>query len=644
MKKKSTSSNWLRRLFQWGVILVIIILALLPKFNRNFTPDFEAYCPFGGIQALGSYILNNSLACSMTSAQIVMGVMLVIGLILFGKLFCSYICPLGTIGEWLGKLGDKLKVRITIKGIADKILRSLKYILLFIVLKNTLTGNELFCKTFDPYFAIVSNFNMDVVVLYASISIVVLILGSIFIRMFWCKYLCPLGAISNIFKFSIFAITTLVIYIVLLKFGLEISFIWPLAVACIGGYVIEIFKLNGKYFPLARITRNEKTCVNCQLCSLNCPQGIDIANMTTVKDADCNLCGDCLSVCPVKETLQINKKKNLKWLPAVAISVLIVVGLYLGSTFEIPTIDQKWYDTETMAKAKTYSRSGMKNIKCYGSCSAFASQMKRIDGILGVAAYVKTHTAKIYYDPEVINVDEINEALFTPQKAQLRNLADGVNQVKEVNLLVEDFFDAYDFRYLSILLRQKTKAVGLQTEYSCPVIAKIYFPGDSKIDMEKLKEVIESECVKYGVAPKITEVEINYEVVGKPTIKLLSKGEFLNNMFKGYKAKFNKNSKYDSSKVGVYRIPLGKNSSLVKRFPYLASHLANNNGVIGMNTLLDENYRQVLDITFVKGMITDDEIYNLISGDTLHFTYSSGKKGEIANMFKFLKKGKILEK
>ncbi|MCD6112929.1 MAG: 4Fe-4S binding protein [Bacteroidales bacterium] len=638
MKKKITTSNWLRTLIQWGIILVIIILAALPKFNKSFVPDFEAYCPFGGIQALGSYLLNKSLACTMSSAQIVMGVLLVIGIILFGKLFCSYICPLGTVGEWLGKFGDKLKVRFTIKGIADKILRALKYILLFITLYFTLSSSELFCKTFDPYFAITTNFSVDVVVLYASIAIVLLFFGSIFIRMFWCKYLCPLGAISNIFKFTIFAVTTLLIYIVLLKFGLEISFVWPLAVACIGGYIIEIAKLNGKYFPIARITRNEKTCINCQLCSMKCPQGIDIANMTTVKDADCNLCGDCLSVCPVNETIQINKKKNLKWLPPVAISVLVILGLYLGSTFEIPTINQKWYDTETMAKAETYSRSGLKNIKCYGSSKAFASQMKKVKGVLGVATYVKTHTAKIYYDPSVTNEDNINKALFTPQRAQIRLLSEGTTEVREVKVLLENFFDVYDFKYLSILLKQKTKAVGLQTEYSCPVIVKIYFPGNYNVDQGKLKEILETEYLSYGVEPNIKKIELKYEVVGKSISKLISKEEFLQNMFKPYHAKFNKYSSYDTTDIDIYRIPLGKNSSLTRRFPYLVSHLSNNNGIIGLKTLLDEKYKKVIDISFIKSMVSDDEIYNLLVSDTLKFTYSNGKKVKLLICFILTKK------
>jgi polyferredoxin len=94
--------------------------------------------------------------------------------------------PAGTIGEWLGKLGEKLKVRITLKGFADKVLRLLKYVLLFITFYFTLKSSELFCKKFDPYYAAVSGFNSDVELWWALIAIGALLIGSIFFRLFWC--------------------------------------------------------------------------------------------------------------------------------------------------------------------------------------------------------------------------------------------------------------------------------------------------------------------------------------------------------------------------------------------------------------------------------------------------------------------------
>ena len=41
-----------------------------------------------------------------------------------------------------------------------------------------------------------------------------------------------------------------------------------------------------------------------------------------------------------------------------------ILGLYIGSFFEVPTINQRWYDPTEMTKAEVFTRSGLKNIKC----------------------------------------------------------------------------------------------------------------------------------------------------------------------------------------------------------------------------------------------------------------------------------------
>ncbi len=643
-KRIRKNTNWPRKIIQWGVIFAILVVAGLGFLNKAYTPDFEAYCPFGGIQALGSYLLNNSLACTMTSAQIVMGVLLIIGVFLFSKLFCSFICPIGTISEWLGSFGDKLKLRITIKGITDKLLRSLKYILLFLTLYFTLASNELFCKEYDPFYALASGFDNDVVVLYAIITIALVILGSVFIRLFWCKYLCPLGAISNIFKFTGFFIAVLIIYIGLLLAGVEISYVWPVAVASAGGYLIELLGMRSRLFPVAVITRNADTCTSCQLCTINCPQGIDVASLETVKHVDCNLCGDCLPVCPEKDTMQINKRTYLKWLPPVAVIVLFAIGLLLESVWEIPTIDQKWYPAEEMANAEIFSRSGLKNIKCYGSSKAFANSMKRVKGVYGVATYVEDHKVKIYYDPDVLTKEKIEEKLFTPAKAPLRALAKDIDSVKVIDVLLENFFDSYDFSYLAKLLQQKTDAIGLLSEYACPVIVRIYFPAKSEINDDELTEILESKTLSWEAAGKSNEVVLKYEVVGKIKTSSISRGEYISLMFTPYKVDFNSFNKYDSTIVSIYTLPLARNTALRKRYQYMVSHLSNDAGIVKFETLLNEDYIQMLEISFVDSMTKPEKIYNLLNSDTLSFTYSNGKTGKIKSPFSFPEEGIILKK
>jgi len=561
-----------------------------------------------------------------------------LGVFIFSKLFCSYICPVGTISEWLGKLGDKLKIRITIKGITDKILRSLKYILLFITIYFTLQSNELFCKKFDPYYAIATGFSADVVALYAAIAIMLVVLGSVFIRLFWCKYICPLGAISNIFKFTGFFVGIMIVYLLLLKFGIEISYVWPLAIACIGGYVIEITGFFGKVFPLVRITRNEDTCSSCQLCSRKCPQAIDVASMKVVRDADCNLCSECITVCPEKGTIQINKKKSLRWLPPVATITLVIAGLFLGSLWEVPTIDQKWADADAISKAKIFSQSGLKNVKCYGSSMAFAAKMKEIDGVLGVATYVKHHKVKVYYDESKLTEAKIQESIFTPSGTLLRSMKNDVSEVVEVKVWLENFFDTYDFNYLSRLLLDKTEAIYVSSEFDCPVVVTIYFPGNISINEKQLVDILESKTLIYQLNEKNYTVDLGYVVAKGPELAKISKADYITKLFKPYEAQFNKYEQYDPSVIAVYQLPFGKNRSLKNKLNYLISHLSNNNGIIGFRTYLNDSLKETVAISYIDSMTNVNAIYEKLNSDTLQFNYSSGKIGKIANMFDFKSK------
>lgn len=635
MRKKLKTSNWPRPVIQWGVILFMLIIAFIPKFNSNFVPDFEAYCPFGGIQALGSYLLNQALSCTMTTAQIAMGIITMLAVLVFSKLFCAYICPVGTISEWLFKLGDKLNVNVTIKGVADKILRSLKYILLFITVYFTFQSNELFCKKFDPYYAVATGFSADVVVLYASIAIFLVILGSVFVRLFWCKYICPFGAISNIFKFTGFFLIVLVGYILLLKAGLTIHYIWPLAIACIGGYVIELTGFATKTFPLLKITRNESSCIDCQLCSQKCPQAIDVANLKVVRDADCNLCVECIAVCPVKDTLQLNKKTSFRWIPAIATVVLVFAGIYIGTLWELPTIDQRWFGKEEIAKAEIFTQSGLRNIKCYGSSMAFAAQMKPVDGVLGVATYVKHNKVKVYFDPKKLTVAKIQELLFTPSRTALRPLKKGIDQVKEVTVYLDKFFDPFDFSYLSRLLTDKTAAVGLVTEFACPVLVKIYFPGDYDISESELTEVLQSETLTFAVGESQKTVDLGYTVSKTPIFKTITLDDYSNILFKPFILQFNGFAKYKSAGVKTLKVPMGKNKENKAKLNYLVSHLSNNHGIIELRTLLNEKNEELIAVSFVDSLTNAQAVFQSLNSDTLTFNKRDKTQGKMVNVFKF---------
>lgn len=640
---KTKSNNWPRLIIQWGILSFILLLAFFPQITGSSNPDFEAYCPFGGLQALGSYLLNQALSCTMTSAQIVMGVLLFAGVLAFSKLFCAFICPIGTVSEALGNIGARFKIRFTIEGIADKILRSLKYVLLFITLYFTLQSNELFCKKFDPYFALASGFNADVVVLYSLLSIAIVIIGSLFIRLFWCKYICPLGAISNIFKFSIFFVASLGVYLILLHFGATVSYVWPLAIACSGGYFIELLGQKSKYTPLAKITRNTETCTNCTICTKKCPQGIDVASVLQVKHVDCNLCGDCLLACPEKNTLSINKKPAFKRLPVIATVVLVVAGILMGNVWEVPTIDIRWGEPDEMETAGIFTQSGLSNMKCYGSSMAFANKMREYDGILGVATFVKNKRVKIYYDTDKLNEEKIQQMLFTPQKNIIAAINQEMKTIHGLSLKLENFFDSYDFSYLNYLLRENTDAVGLLSEFDCPVIVKIYFTEEVK-DYDHLAKLIETKEMTIETNNGPSTVELDYEIIGDAEFFTISQDEYLKTFFTPFERTFNFRNTYSSDVVSSFEFPLGTNKKLRGRLSYLVSHLSNNDGIVEFVTHLDENNQEIAEISYVDTMISIKEIETEILADSLYISFSDGRTGKVKNMFDFSTELQTLEK
>jgi polyferredoxin len=278
----------------------------------------------------------------------------------------------------------------------------------------------LYCRKFDPYYASVTGFSTDVSIVLAVIAIGIVVAGSFFVRLFWCKYLCPLGAVSNVFSFFLTFLAVTAVYLILIYSGIKLNFIWPLAVICSVSYFIEFYGLRSFGFPLLKITRNTEICTDCKICSRNCPQAIDVASLTVVRHIDCNMCADCIHVCPEEGALRINKKGK-KWLPSLALTILIIAGITAGKSFEIPTINLYWGELSKKQEMKVFTRSGIKSVKCFGTSTAFANQMKEVKGVTGVTTYIKTNTIKLLYNPSEIDSVAILKAIYAPAKIEIRN-------------------------------------------------------------------------------------------------------------------------------------------------------------------------------------------------------------------------------
>jgi polyferredoxin len=641
--KVKIKTNPYRLLFQVVILILLIYMLLRPFADNNYTADFEAYCPFGGLMAFTSFLLNDSLACSMTSVQIVMGAALVLGIVLFSKLFCSFICPVGTVSEWIGKAGEKLKLRYTIKGYGDLLLRGLKYGILFITIYFTVTSSELFCKKFDPYYASLSGFNTDVVIMWAIISIGAVILGSFFIRLFWCKYLCPVGAISNIFTFFLTFSGVTAMYLLLLAAGLRISFVWPLTLICSLSFMFEFFTLKSKSFPLFRVRRNTDICTNCKVCSKICPQNIDVASVLVVRHIDCHLCSDCIQACPEKGALTINKNGK-KWFPAVILSVLISAGLIAGRTFEIPTLTQYWGDISKKKEMKDFTKSGLKTVKCFGSSTTFANQMKRVKGVAGVTTFIRTNTVKVTYDPGLTDTVEIMKSIFSPVRIQIRKPDDDVRSLDIFRLRVDNFLDPLDAVYLKQVLSGDNEIYGFTTEFDCPVRINIYVDSLANREINDLKMLVETKETEQMLSNgKTMKVNLRFRVtnIEKDTVSIPVQ-LYQAIMYYEYRKIYVGDNLASASSYSLL-FPRGGTEATNTMLEKLSYHLSTQAGILGIESVPVEG-KPYLRVYFDKSKTDENHIHEAINSSRISIPDANGKLAEIENPLSFPFRGETIIK
>ena len=120
---------------------------------------------------------------------LLLGFVLLTGL-LFGQLWCGYLCPFGAAQEFLSRLGRRLRLRRYVQRPLDQRLRFLKFLLLGLMLGAVLLYDEPFWASFNPMQHAFGSHLAGWVLLVLGVSLG----GSLFYVRFWCRYFCPFGA------------------------------------------------------------------------------------------------------------------------------------------------------------------------------------------------------------------------------------------------------------------------------------------------------------------------------------------------------------------------------------------------------------------------------------------------------------------
>jgi polyferredoxin len=205
------------------------------------------------IQTLLSYI-NTLGPFFQIVPMIVILAILLITTVFFGRIFCSFACPLGALQELISKLqfrsslkkNKKFNVKVKIPQSISNVIRIIFFAVSVIIviiwgisiiqIINPFLGFQLFRA--PSVMAIIIP-----ITLLGSIS-----LGSIFTYRPWCRLFCPFGMLSNVTS----------------------------------------------RFSRYRLKRNDN-CIDCELCEQICPtESAERDN----KKGDCYYCGRCIDVCP----------------------------------------------------------------------------------------------------------------------------------------------------------------------------------------------------------------------------------------------------------------------------------------------------------------------------------------------------------
>ncbi len=223
----------------------------------------EGWLPIAGLMNV-RYLLATGHIPDIHPAAMVIFLIFIAMSLLLKRAFCAWLCPVGTLSEYLWKLGQKLMGRnLVLPRWLDIPLRSIKYLLLafFVVIIGNMSAAALEDFMTQPYGILA-----DVKMLHffvrmsttALIVILVLMLLSVFIKNFWCRYACPYGAVMSLASLA------------------------------------SPFKIR----------RDEQSCVDCGKCAKACPMDLPVDRLIQVRSIECTACLECVAVCATQNALQ----------------------------------------------------------------------------------------------------------------------------------------------------------------------------------------------------------------------------------------------------------------------------------------------------------------------------------------------------
>ena len=294
--------EWSRRVVQAGFLVTVLLIGW--QFRRfvhgleaglvvgTRPPSVESFLPIAALLSLRHLFSTGEVHRVHPAGLVILLLALTLGL-LAKRAFCSWVCPVGTISEALAALSLRIfRRKLALPRFIDLPLRSLKYLLLafFVYVVFFQMGPAAVANFLDsPYnrvaevkmlyfFEQISPFGLRVLLALVGLSIV--------IPYFWCRYLCPYGALLG----------------------------------------------AASLFSPLKVTRHAPSCIDCNLCTKACPSHLPVARLARVRSDECFGCLSCVAACPVPRALRVETPSPWQRPVRPAVFAALVVSVFAGGT------------------------------------------------------------------------------------------------------------------------------------------------------------------------------------------------------------------------------------------------------------------------------------------------------------------------
>ena len=292
----------LRRVSQIFFLALFAFLLLMTEFRGAVGPGSELrmHWPVRLFFELDPLVaLSNALATHALYRGLLWSLLILLPVMFFGRFFCGWICPMGTLHHFFGSLkSEKKRGKQGIDANRYKLWQRTKYVILIAVLAAAVCGTGL-VGWLDPFSLLVRSMGLSILPAtnYASNATLNALQhsGVSVLQATGTGLHAVLSATILNFKQPHFrqGVYLGLILLVLLAANLRVTRFWCRALCPLGA----LLGVASRWSVLG-LHKDSATCDRCNRCLLHCQGGDDPIGGVPWHKAECLMCMNCVGACP----------------------------------------------------------------------------------------------------------------------------------------------------------------------------------------------------------------------------------------------------------------------------------------------------------------------------------------------------------